>query len=1116
MNREPRKQIVASVPHNTSTELYQVLFEQAADGIFIADAQGCFTEVNRRGCEMLGYTREEMLALSIEDLIPAEDLARDPLRLGDFRTGKTVLKERRLRTKYGHLLPVEINARMLSGGSLLGMVRDITEHKRVQSIMQARLRLLEFASSHSMDELLTATLDEIEALTGSTIGFYHFLEADQKTLSLQNWSTNTLKNMCTAEGKGCHYDVAQAGVWVDCVYERRPVIHNDYASLPHRKGLPEGHAPVVREVVVPIFRGNLIKAIIGVGNKSTHYNESDIEIVSQLGDLSWDIAERKRAEEALKEQYSTLRSIIDSANALVFSVDRHYRYTSFNKGHAAVMKALYGVEIETGHSLLDYMTVSEDREAARRNLDRALAGEQLMEEAYSGEELRLRRYFQVSHSPVKSEEGQVIGVAVLAQDMTEHKQAEEALRQSEQRKTILNQIANIFLTVPDDEMYAEVLAVVLQVMKSEFGLFGFIGANNDLVIPSLTREIWNECQVSDKSIVFPPDTWGDSLWGRAIREKKTFYSDGPFHIPEGHIHIDNFLTAPIVFGNETIGIISVANNERGYTEENKDLLEGIASYISPILNARLQRDQQEQERKRAEEALRESEEKFRTIIEQSTEGVVLIDEEGNIVEWNQANERMTGLRRDEVIGMPFWNMVMKTAAPERQTSQRREFIRAAVLEALQTGQSYLFAAPIEIEFYPQPGKEKRYMHQIIFPIKTEKGYRLASLTHDITERKQVERELQRSNNLLRAIIEAAPTAIIGLDLDGNVQAVWNPAAEKMLGWSVQEVMGHPLPNVPVESQEEFRRFREMIRSGKTLDDVEVRRQRHDGTPIDYSIYASPLRDAEGQITGNIAVLVDITERKRAEEEIRKLNQELEQRVADRTAQLEAVNNELEAFAYSVSHDLRAPLRHINGFLELLQKSLTGALGERSQHYMDTISDSAKRMGTLIDDLLSFSRMGRYEMSKMQVDLGGLVQEIIQELEPETRGRTIDWRIADLPTVTGDRAMLRLALVNLISNALKFTRLHPQAGIEIGCLPRRGTETVVFIRDNGVGFDMAYADKLFGVFQRLHRADEFEGTGIGLANVRRIIHRHGGRTWAEGQVNQGATFYISLPQAFQET
>jgi signal transduction histidine kinase len=262
---------------------------------------------------------------------------------------------------------------------------------------------------------------------------------------------------------------------------------------------------------------------------------------------------------------------------------------------------------------------------------------------------------------------------------------------------------------------------------------------------------------------------------------------------------------------------------------------------------------------------------------------------------------------------------------------------------------------------------------------------------------------------------------------------------------------------------------------------------------------------------NASLKKEIAERKRAEEEICKLNQDLERRVAERTMQLEAVNKELEAFAYSVSHDLRAPLRHIDGFLGLLKERAESALDEQSRRYMNTVSSAARRMGMLIDDLLSFSRMGRQEIATTQVGLSALVQEVIRDLEPETKGRVINWHIEDLPVVTGDRAMLRVVLVNLISNALKFTQTRTQAEIGIGCSHDHRAETVVFVRDNGVGFDMQYADKLFGVFERLHGVTEFEGTGIGLANVHRVISRHGGRTWAEGKVDGGATFYFTLPE-----
>jgi signal transduction histidine kinase len=229
-------------------------------------------------------------------------------------------------------------------------------------------------------------------------------------------------------------------------------------------------------------------------------------------------------------------------------------------------------------------------------------------------------------------------------------------------------------------------------------------------------------------------------------------------------------------------------------------------------------------------------------------------------------------------------------------------------------------------------------------------------------------------------------------------------------------------------------------------------------------------------------------------------------------ELQASNKELEAFAYSVSHDLRAPLRHMVGFTELLKKNVSSALDEKSQRHMTIILGSAKRMGNLIDDLLAFSRIGRAEAQMTLVNLDQLVKEVVTEARQDTAGREIVWRIGTLPSCYGDRSMLRVVLVNLVSNAIKFTRQRDRAEIEIDCSEETEREVVVFIRDNGAGFDMKYADKLFGVFQRLHHANEFEGTGIGLATVQRIILRHGGKVRAEGAINQGATFYFSAPKS----
>jgi two-component system sensor histidine kinase/response regulator len=256
-------------------------------------------------------------------------------------------------------------------------------------------------------------------------------------------------------------------------------------------------------------------------------------------------------------------------------------------------------------------------------------------------------------------------------------------------------------------------------------------------------------------------------------------------------------------------------------------------------------------------------------------------------------------------------------------------------------------------------------------------------------------------------------------------------------------------------------------------------------------------------------IVPVLARTLAVRRLRLENAELELRVREHTAELAAANQELEAFSYSVSHDLRAPLRHIDGFAGLLAKHLEPRLDETGRRYLTTISGAAKQMDALIDELLTFSRIGSAELRRTWVDLAGLVREVRGILEPETAGRDITWEIGDLPEVQGDPRLLRLVLQNLIGNALKYTRTRREARIEIG-VRREATEIVLFIRDNGVGFDMRYAERLFGVFQRLHTSAEFEGTGIGLASVRRIVRRHGGRVWAEGEVDRGASFSFALP------
>ena len=550
-----------------------------------------------------------------------------------------------------------------------------------------------------------------------------------------------------------------------------------------------------------------------------------------------DITERKQAEEALRLANAYNRSLIEASLDPLVTIGSDGRVTDVNVATEKVTG--HSREELIGTDFMDYFSEP----------DKAKAGYQQVFQDGFVQDYALEIWHKDGHlTPVlynasiyRDEAGQVIGVFAAARDITERKRAEKEL-------FIRNKISNIFLTATtDEEIYSEVLNVVLEVMESKYGVVGYIDEDGAFIVPSMSRHIWDKCQVPEKTFIFPRDKWGDSSWPRAIREKKTNYTNEVSILtPEGHINITRHISMPIIFQGEAIGLIQVANKQTDYTEKDVQLLESLGNtIIAPTLHVKLQKNKEE------------------------------------------------------------------------------------------------------------------------------------------------------------------------------------------------------------------------------------------------------------------------LSRKRAEEEIRKLNADLELRVRNRTAQLEAANKELEAFSYSVSHDLRAPLRAIDGFSRIILEDYLDKLDDEGRRVLNVIRGNTQRMAQLIDDLLVFSHLGRQEIRISDVDMEKLAKNAFKELNLIIPERKIHFSIKPLSPIQGDQAMIRQVLINLLSNAVKFTRPKENATIEVGG-GREGNENIYYVKDNGVGFDMQYVDKLFGVFQRLHSSEEFEGTGVGLAIVQRIIHRHGGRVWAEGKVGEGASFYFSLP------
>ncbi|MEO8427835.1 MAG: PAS domain S-box protein [Verrucomicrobiota bacterium] len=645
------------------------------------------------------------------------------------------------------------------------------------------------------------------------------------------------------------------------------------------------------------------------------------------------------------------------------------------------------------------------------------------------------------------ESGQVLRMIGTVQDITDLKAAEEEIRVSERRYRRLFEAAKdgVLIVDPDTRKITDVnpfMTVFLGYTREEF----------------LGKELWELGLLKDEQ--------ASQLVFQELKEKGFIrYDDLPLEGKTG----------------ERREIEVVANL---YDEENEQ----------PVIQFNI-RDITE--RKRAEQISQ----RLVAIVESSIDAIFSKDLEGFIASWNQGAEQLFGYSAQEAIGQPTLILI-----PLERLEVELEIL-ARIRRSEHVGH-------YETVLRRKDGGLVE-VSMSVSPIRNAQGKIIGTskIARDITERRRADEALRAAEEKFRALFENAVDGIFQSTPEGRYVTV-NPAFARILGYdSPEEVVQNCSDSArqiyvdPLDRD----KFKRLLQTVGVVTGLEHEAWRKDRSRVWVSLSARLVRNGSGDGVLYDGSIKDVTARKHAEHEILRLNADLEQRVAARTAELEAVNRELEAFCYSVSHDLRAPLRHVIGFVELLRANVAPTLTEVNLCHLKNISQAARRMGDLVDDLLAFSRVGRLEMQKTAVDLNEMVRETLDHLQAEIGQRDIVWEIHPLPTVPADRSMLGLVLINLISNAVKFTGTRAQAKIEIGCVPHDNGEIVIFIRDNGVGFDPTYIDKLFGVFQRLHSNDEFEGTGIGLANVLRIVQRHGGRTWAEGAVDAGATFYFSIPQ-----
>ena len=1016
------------------------ILNNAAYMVITSNCEGIITTFNRAAEHALGYTAEEcvgkMSPISFHNINEVAERARlfsaelgTPVVPGfEVFVAKARLNlpneyEWTYIRKDGSRFPVllSVTALFSQQGKIIGFMgiaNDISKRKQSEEALKKSEALLKDAQQ--IAHIGSWELDIVNNILTWSDEIYRMFEIDPVIFGA---SYEAFLNAIHPEDR----DLVNES-YTDSLRDKMPY------NIVHRLQMPDGRIKYVNEKC------------------ETYYSEGGSPLRS-VGTVH-DITEIKQAEELMHKREEEFRTLAENIPDHIIRYDLNCKAIYVNHQHEQErysVSSLIGT-IPMDHEFAGPVEIMNYQEKLRRVIE---TGEPEEMEIILSELTGTNNVFEVHFLAERNADGEIIGAMAIGRDITMQKRAETDLRKSEEKyRTLIQKIQT---------------AVVVH------------GGSDTQIIT---------CNPKAQELLGLTE---DQLLGKtSIDPAWHFYRENGAVLPFEEYPVNHVLASRQVLRNYTLGIHRPDNENDVWVLVNADPVFGKEGEIAQIIVTFIDIT----ERKQAEEDLQKSE----TLLNMTQRLSKVGGWEFNVVTgksfWTEEVYRIHEISKDS--DRDLFQESMKCYRPEDKS-----IINKAFRGVVDNEESY----DLEFPFTTFKGRPL-WIRTTAQPVcENGKVVRIIGNVMDITERKQAENALRESEEKYRMLHENAGVGIGYYKPDGEVISYNRLAATNMQG-KPEDFIGKSIYELFPRQEADF--YMDRIKRS-LVEESTVEYEDHLYLPSGESWFLSifaRICDSKQNVIGVQIISQNITERKQAEEEIRKLNQELEKRVGERTAQLEVANKELEAFAYSVSHDLRAPLRGIDGFSQILLDEYRDMMDEQGKNYLHRVRSATQRMAQLIDDMLNLSRVSRAEINMKQVDLSEIAINIANELHENQPEREVEFIIQQGIKVKGDNHLLRIVLENLIRNSWKFTSKHPQARIEFGVQPQND-RVVYYIRDDGAGFDMNYARKLFGAFQRLHTTDEFPGTGIGLATVQRIIHRHGGSVWAEGEVEKGATIYFTM-------